>query len=73
MSYAKAVSAKCYDFDDQTGFETKLDYPRLMAIVADKHGYDGHVGIEYEGDRLSEPDGIRACKRLLDRLREGQA
>lgn len=73
MSYAKAVSAKCYDFDDQTGLETKLDYPRLMAIVADKHGYDGYVGIEYEGDRLSEPDGIRACKRLLDRLREGQA
>lgn len=69
MSYAKAVSAKCYDFDDTTGLETVLDYERLMAIVADKHGYDGYVGIEYEGSRQSEPDGILACKALLERLR----
>ena len=32
-------------------------------------GYDGYIGIEFEGDRLSEFDGIKACKRLLDKLR----
>lgn len=68
MPYAKAVSAKCYDFDDATGDETKIDFARMMATVVDKHGYHGNVGIEYEGDRLSEFDGIKACKKLLDKL-----
>lgn len=68
MNYAKAVSAKCSDFDDKTGEETTLDYARLIAIVCDKHGYQGHIGIEYAGTRLTEHAGIRACKRLLGRL-----
>jgi len=67
MPYAKAVSAKCYDFDDQ-GNETKIDYPRMLRIVLDA-GYNGFVGIEYEGSRLDEKSGILACKRLLERLR----
>lgn len=69
MSYAKAVSAKCYDFDDTTGLETKLDFPRIISTVVDKHGYRGYIGIEFEGDRLSEFEGIKAAKRLLDTLR----
>ena len=69
MPRARAVSAKCYDFDDVTGEETTLDYGRLIEIVADKHGYEGYIGVEYEGDRLSEFDGIKACKRLLEKLR----
>ena len=68
MPYAKAVSAKCYDFDDATGQETKLDYERLIGNVVDKHGYHGHIGIEYEGNRLSEHDGVMACKKLLVKL-----
>jgi len=69
MPYAKAVSAKCYDFDDDTGLETKLDYDRLITNVVDKHGYHGFIGIEYEGNRMSEPDGIVACRKLLEKLR----
>jgi sugar phosphate isomerase/epimerase len=68
MPYAKAVSAKSYDFDEN-GNESELDYRRLLKIVKDA-GYRGYVGIEYEGDRLSEPDGIRATKALLERVRE---
>mgnify|MGYP000916875070 CR=1 FL=1 len=34
-----------------------------------KHNYHGFVGIEYEGGRLSEADGIRATKRLLETVR----
>ncbi len=67
MPYAKGVSAKSYDFDD-SGKETKLDFARIMKIVTDA-GYHGFVGIEYEGGRLSEPDGIRATKKLLESLR----
>ena len=66
MPHAKAVSAKSYDFDDK-GDETKIDYYRMMKIVLDA-GYKGFVGIEYEGDRLSETDGIVATKKLLDRI-----
>lgn len=66
MPFAKAVSAKSYDFDGD-GNDTLLDYPRLMAEVH-KAGYTGSVGIEYEGKKLSEHDGILATKRLLERL-----
>jgi L-ribulose-5-phosphate 3-epimerase len=68
MPYAKAVSAKCYDFDAE-GNETKLDYERLISNVVDKHGYNGHIGIEYEGNDMSEFDGIKACKALLEKLK----
>ncbi len=67
MPYAKAVSAKSHDFD-YDGNETNTDYERMMRIVLDA-GYRGYVGIEYEGDTLSEAEGIRATKTLLERIR----
>ena len=66
MPYAKAVSAKSHEFDEQ-GNETKTDYKRMMQIVLDA-GYRSYLGIEYEGNKLSEPDGIRATRRLLERV-----
>jgi sugar phosphate isomerase/epimerase len=68
MPYAKGVSAKTHDFDDE-GNEATIDYERIMRIVLDA-GYRGHVGIEYEGDGLSERDGIRRTKQLLTQVRE---
>ena len=67
MPFAKAVSAKSHDFDE-AGNETGTDYARMMRIVLDA-GYRGYVGIEYEGSGLSEPEGIRATKALLERVR----
>ena len=67
MPYAKAVSAKSHDFDDQ-GNETHTDYTRMMRIVLDA-GYRGYVGIEYEGESLPEPEGIIATRKLLERVR----
>ncbi len=67
MPYAKAVSAKSHDFDAE-GNDTTIDFSQMMRIVLDA-GYRGYVGIEYEGQRLSEPDGIRATKALLERVR----
>jgi sugar phosphate isomerase/epimerase len=68
MPFAKAVSAKTHDFDDK-GNCIETDYRRMLKIVLDA-GYHGHLGIEYEGEKLSEPDGIRATKRLLEKVRD---
>lgn len=67
MPFAKAVSAKSHDFDDK-GEETQTDYHKMMKIVL-AAGYHGYVGIEYEGKKLSEPEGIRATKKLLEKVR----
>lgn len=67
MAFAKGVSAKSHDFDDK-GDEIHTDYYRMMKIVGDA-GYTGFVGIEYEGSKLSEADGIKATKKLLEKIR----
>jgi len=67
MPFAKGVSAKSFDFGAD-GRETTLDFARILKIVTDS-GYNGFVGIEYEGSRLGEPEGIRATKALLESLR----
>ena len=76
MPFAKGVSAKSYDFDtSKEGFITmgarntmdqELDYLKLLKIVKEA-GYTGYIGIEYEGNILSEMDGIHATKDLLER------
>ena len=60
---AFAVSAKAYEFDAQ-GAEIHIDYTKMLQLVH-KAGYVGFVGVEYEGDKLSEADGIKATKALL--------
>ena len=67
MPYAKAVSAKSNDFNSD-GEETNTDYYKMMDIVLSE-GYSGYVGIEYEGRSLDEMSGIRATKKLLEKVR----
>ncbi len=66
MPYAKGVSFKCYDFSPD-GRESTFDLDRMMKVVFEA-GYRDWVGIEYEGNRLTEFEGIQAAKRALDRL-----
>ncbi|MCC7373140.1 MAG: sugar phosphate isomerase/epimerase [Verrucomicrobiales bacterium] len=66
MPFAKAVSAKSHDFD-VNGNEEHTDYRRMMRIVLTA-GYRGWVGIEYEGDKLSESEGILHTKWLLEQI-----
>jgi len=68
MPYAKGVSAKSYNFDIH-GNETKIDYRKMMNIVI-KSGYKSYVGIEYEGDQLSEDEGIKATITLIKKSTE---
>jgi L-ribulose-5-phosphate 3-epimerase len=72
MPFAKGVSAKSHDFDAK-GNETKTDYRKMMELVLKKHKYAGFVGIEYEGGKLSEKDGINATKKLLETVRKEMA
>ncbi len=68
MPFAKAVSAKSHDFDE-SGNETKTDYIKMMKIVLN-HGYNGFVGIEYEGRQKPEMEGIKLTKQLLVKVRK---
>jgi sugar phosphate isomerase/epimerase len=65
MPYAKAVSAKSYDFDE-SGNETTIDFKQMMDIIKE-YNYTGFLGIEYEGDILSEIDGIESTKKLIQK------
>ncbi len=65
LPFAKGLSAKSYDFDDN-GNETTIDYFKMMKTVSES-GYRGYIGIEYEGGRMSEHDGIAATKSLLEK------
>jgi len=65
MPYAKAVSAKSYDFDE-FGEETTIDYKKMIDIVRE-FNYVGFLGIEYEGKKHSEQKGIELTKKLLEK------
>ena len=64
MPFAKGVSAKSHEFDE-AGNETKTDYRRMIPIVL-SYGYHGWIGVEYEGSKHSEADGIKLTKKLLE-------
>jgi len=73
MPFARAVSAKTYEFDEQRPFVTvdgrwkkETDFLKIMKIVLDA-GYRGYVGIEHEGRNPDEVSGIRKSKELLQR------
>jgi sugar phosphate isomerase/epimerase len=65
LPYAKGVSAKTYDFDEN-GEQSLLDYKKLIGIVKSS-GFKGYIGIEYEGNKQSEEEGVRMTMELLDR------
>lgn len=66
MPYAKGVSAKAHDFDEQ-GNCVETDYYKMLKIVKDA-GFNGYIGIEYEGDKIAAPEGIRKTKALLEKV-----
>ena len=63
MPFAKAISAKSHDFDTE-GMETQTDYVKMLQIIKDA-GYQGYIGIEYEGEVLDAATGIKATRDLL--------
>ena len=63
LRYAKGVSAKTYNFDEN-GEQPLLDYKRLIEIVK-ASGFKGYIGVEYEGLKQSEEEGVRKTQSLL--------
>jgi sugar phosphate isomerase/epimerase len=68
MPYAKGVSAKSNEFDEE-GNEVHTDFYKMLKIVKEA-GYKGYIGIEYEGS-IGEDEGILATKRLLEKVGMG--
>ncbi len=66
LPYAKGVSAKSYRFD-AAGNETQLNYPKLLKLIKESD-FNGYIGIEFEGESISEPEGIKATKTLLEKV-----
>lgn len=78
MPYAKGISAKTHKFDTD-GNETETDFIKMFEIIK-AHGFEGYVGVEYEGGfigmldpslkYLSSTEGVRMTKRLLERVQK---
>ena len=70
MLFAKGVSAKSHEFDEN-GNEVRTDFAKAMKIVLAAN-YHGYVGVEYEGKKHSEDEGIKLTKTLLEKIRDEQ-
>jgi len=66
LPFAKAVSAKSYDFNEH-GEESTIDYHLMLSLCLDS-GFAGYIGVEYEGNRLPEEEGILATKALVEKV-----
>lgn len=77
MPYSKGVSAKTHKFD-ASGNDVETDFKKIFSIIK-ASGWTGYVGIEYEGglmrdmggdtSYLSNDDGVKATKALLEKVR----
>ncbi len=61
--YARGMSFKCH-FEGPDASEDKYDFRRMMQVV-EASPYSGYIGIEYEGNKLSELEGIARARKLL--------
>lgn len=73
MPYAKAVSAKSHAFDEN-GNEKNTDFDKMMKIVLDNAPKDWtangkYVGVEWEGGKPGEREGIVLTRKLLEKVR----
>ena len=66
MPYAKAVSAKSHSFNFK-GDEINTDYKKMINIVLSA-GYNGYIGIEFEGSEVDEIEGIHLTKNLMEKV-----
>lgn len=66
LPFAKGISAKSFNFDSN-GEVIETDFRRVLKMIKES-GYNGYIGIEYEGDDLSEDKGIALTKELLRKI-----
>ena len=71
LPYAQGISAKTNEFDAQ-GEDTGTDFQRMFELIH-AHGFDGYIGVEYEGpddSGLTEYQGIQRSIDLIERYCE---
>jgi len=66
MPYAKGVSFKCY-LEGPDGAETRYDIPKMFKVIEESK-YSGYVGIEYEGNKLDEIEGIKVAREDMTKF-----
>jgi sugar phosphate isomerase/epimerase len=66
MPYAKGVSYKCH-FDGPDKTEVSYDLVKMLQMV-EATSYRGFVGIEFEGRKLDELEGIKTARAALAKL-----
>jgi sugar phosphate isomerase/epimerase len=66
MPFAKGLSVKSFEFD-AAGNETTMDYARIFEIVQ-AAGYEGYLGIEFEGHNLPSREGIAKTRALVEKV-----
>lgn len=71
LPYAKGISAKSLNFD-ANGNEDTIDFDRMFKIISEGK-WSGVVGIEYEGSKLSEEEGIKKTVELLRKIQQQYA
>jgi L-ribulose-5-phosphate 3-epimerase len=69
IKFAKGVSAKSHDFNAK-GEETHTDFDKMLKIVFDAGYRGGYIGVEYEGRKIGEVEGIKLTRDLLIKMRE---
>ncbi len=68
MPNGKGGRAKKQYFEGH-GEETKTDFRRMPKLCPDP-GYHGYGGVGNGGKTTPEPEGIKATKALLEKVRE---
>ena len=67
LPYSESVSAKSWGFNEE-GDEKSLSYFRLIRSINDVE-YKKIIAIEYEGEKMSPVEGVKATQKLLERHR----
>ena len=70
-SYHRAIfgdSRRDYNWFIKT-LHSETDFTEAMRLIL-AGGFRGYVSVEYEGDGLTEDEGVAATKRLLEAVRE---
>ncbi|UXP32686.1 sugar phosphate isomerase/epimerase [Reichenbachiella agarivorans] len=65
LPYSFGISAKTFRFDEN-GEAVETDYKRIFDMV-NASNFDGYIGVEFEGDGVSEHEGIKMTKALIEK------
>ncbi|MCV9389048.1 sugar phosphate isomerase/epimerase family protein [Reichenbachiella ulvae] len=65
LPYSYGISAKTFEFDEN-GEAIQTDYKKMFDII-NASDFDGWVGVEFEGDGVSEYEGIKKTKALIEK------